>query len=449
MAVGRAIFQLIQGLEAVLVSVIRAALVAAVIAPAIPAVVSAQTAEQDAVQNRSRPDFDAIGIELDELLGIVGMVSPKTIEQKSSPLSSFVVKPTFSVTGGYDSNIFLTENNVVGDKRVEYRPGVTVQSDWGRHSFAVTAFGLLGRYVENTNENFDDYQIQTNGRLDIHDNKKLELLAGVAQRHEERDEEDDPGQGFKPTISFNKFANLTFEYLADVFLTRFSFDVEHQDFKNSAAVNNDARDETIIETSLRLGYEFSPGTSVFVEPNGDMRIFDQSRDAAGNLQDNWAVGSLVGMTVDVTGVTFLEFGVGFEYRSFDNPLFDSEFNFDFSVSHIWNVTDLISLTTDIGRGFEDSATPGVSGVTDYNLSTVLDYEFLDYVIVSAGIGLSLSETGQTNRQDIDVSPTLGVQYLVNENWTAQLDLGYTTRDSNVAGESYDNYSANLGLVLKF
>lgn len=429
--------------------VLRAALMVAVVAPAIPAVVSAQTAKQDAVQNRSRPDFDPIGIELDELLGLVGIVSAKTIEQKSSPLSSFVVKPSFGVTGAYDSNIFLTENNAVGDKRVEYRPQVAIQSDWGRHSFAVTAFGLFGRYVENTDEDFNDYQLQANGRLDIHDNKKLELLAGVAQRHEERDEEDDPGRGFKPTVSFNKFVNLTFEYLADVFLTRLRFDVEHQDFKDSDGVDNDVRDETIIETSLRLGYEFTPGTSVFVEPSGDLRIFDQPRDGAGNLQDNWAVGSLVGMTFDVTGVTFLEFGVGFEYRSFDDPLFGSEFNLDFSVKHIWNVTDLISLTTDIERTFEDSATPGVSGTTEYSLSTTADYEFLDNVIISAGVGLSFSETSQTNREDFDVSPTLGVRYLVNENWTARLDLGYTMRDSSATNESYDNYSASFGLVLKF
>lgn len=431
------------------VPALRAALLVAMVAPAIPAVVSAQTAEQDSVQNRSRPEFDPIGIELDELLGIAGLVSAKTIEQKSSPLSSFVVKPSFGVTGIYDSNIFLTENDAVGDKRVEYRPQVAIQSDWGRHSFAVTAFGLFGRYVENQDEDFNDYQVQTSGRLDIHDNKKLSLSAGVAQRHEERDEEDDPGRGFKPTVSFNKFTNLTFEYLADVFLTRFKFDFEHQDFKDSDGIDNDVRDEAIIKSSLRLGYEFTPGTTVFVEPNADIRTFDQPRDGAGNLQDNWAVGSLVGMTFDVTGVTFLEFGVGFEYRSYEDPLFASEFSFDFSVKHIWNVTDLISLTTELERNFEDSATPGVSGVTEYSLSTAVDYELLDNVIITAGLGVLLAETNQTNRQDTNINPSLRVQYLVNENWTAQLNLRYARRLSNLEGESYENYTAGFGLVLKF
>lgn len=428
-------------------SVLRATLVVAAVATVFPAMVAAQTAEQDSVQNRSRPDFDPIGIELDELLGVVGLVSAKTIEQKSSPLSSFVVKPSFSVTGIYDSNIFLTEDNAVGDKRAEYRPQVAIQSDWGRHSFGITAFGLIGRYAEYTDENFNDYQVQADGRLDIHDNKKLEIQTGIAQRHQERDEEDDPGRGFEPTVSFNRFAKVTFEYQADVFLTRLKFDVEHQDFKNSAGINNDARDVTVMDTSLRLGYESAPGTTVFVEPNGDFRNFDQEQDAAGNLQDNWAAGSLFGMTFDVTGVTFLEFGVGFEYRSFDDPFFDSQLNIDFSLKHIWNVTDLLTITNNMERNFEDSATPGVSGFTTYNFSTAVDYEFLDHIILIGKLGLSLSENSQTSREDTDVNAGLGVKYLVNENWTAQLQLGYETRSSTAIGESYDNYSASFGLTL--
>ena len=230
-------------------------------------------------------------------------------------------------------------------------------------------------------------------------------------------------------------------------MTRLKFDVEHQDFKNSAGINNDARDVTVMDTSLRLGYEFAPGTTVFVEPSGDFRNFDQEQDAAGNLQNNWAAGSLFGMTFDVTGVTFLEFGVGFEYRSFDDPFFDSQLNIDFSLKHIWNVTDLLTITNNMERNFEDSATPGVSGFTTYNFSTAVDYEFLDHIILTGKLGLSLSENSQTSREDTDVNAGLGVKYLVNENWTAQLQLGYETRSSTAIGESYDNYSASFGLTL--
>ncbi len=428
----------------------RLVAVVAVVLPAalLPVAVSAQTAEEDSVLSRGRPDFDSIGIELDELLGVVGLVSKKTIEQKSSPLSSFVVRPSFGITGIYESNIFLTENNEVGDRRVEYKPELVIQSDWGRHSLALTAVGTLGRYVENTDENFNDYQIQLSGRLDIHDNKKLDVVTGVAQRHEERNEEDDPGQGFEPTVSFNRFTDLTFEYFADAVLARYKLKYEHKDYRDAGTFDNDFRDETIIKTSLRLGYEFSPGTIIFVEPNADFRIFDQPRDSAGFLQDSSAFGQLAGVTWDVTGVTFLEVGAGYSYRTYEDPRFESELNFDYSIKAIWNATDIMTLTAELIRSFEDSGTPGESGSLADSGRLSVDYEFLDNIIISSGVTLSFSTTDQSGREDFSVNPTLGVRYLVNENWAARLDLGYSTRESNFAGESYRNFSAGFGLVGK-
>lgn len=414
----------------------------------LPVLAFAQTAEEDSVQNRSRPDFDPIGIELDELLGVIGLVSDKTIEQKSSPLSSFVVKPSFGVTGVYESNIFLTENNAVADKRVEYQPNLVIQSDWGRHSLAMTVAGTIGRYVEATNENFEDYQVQLSGQLEIHDNKKLDAVIGFARRHQERDEEDDPGQGFEPTVSLNYFADLTFEYLADAFLFRPKFSYEYSDFLDSGTFDNDVQDVEIIDMSVRLGYEFSPGSTVFIEPNADFRLFAQARDASGFLQDNNSWGTLIGFTWDLTGVTFLEVAAGFTYREFDDPGFGSEFNFDHSVKGIWNATDVITVTAELGRSFQDSGTPGESGSLVDSGTLSLDYEFLDNVIISSGLALSVSTTDQSGRTDIDVGPSIGVQYFVNENWSAQLNLGYARRNSNFAGESHTNYSAGFGLVGK-
>lgn len=428
----------------------RFAVVAALSIPAalLPAIAIAQTAEEDSVQNRSRPDFDAIGIELDEFLGVIGLVDQKTIEQKSSPLSSFVVKPSFGVTGVYESNIFLTENNTVADKRVEYRPELLIQSDWGRHALALTAASTIGRYVEATDEDFEDYQVQLTGRLDIHDNKKLDAVVGIAQRHQERNEEDDPGRGFEPTVSFNTFADMTFEYLTDALLARYNFSYEYMDFQDSGTFDNDVRDETVIETVFRLGYEFAPGTTIFLEPNADFRIFDQARDAAGLLQDNNAFGTLVGMTWDVTGVTFLEVGAGLSYREFDEPTFASELNFDYFLKGIWNATDVITVTAELARDFEDSGTPGASGTLEDSGQISIDYEFLDNVIISSGLTFSVSNTDQTGREDVNLGPTIGIRYLVNENWSSQLNLGYSKQDSNFDGESFTNFSAGFGLVGK-
>ena len=293
----------------------RIAVLALLAAWVLPVAAHAQTAEDDSVANRSRPDFEPIGIELDELLGMVGLVSEKTIEQKSSPLSSFVVKPSFGITGIYESNLFLAETGAVSDRRIEYNPGIAIQSDWGRHSFAIQAVATLGRYMDLSSEDFDDYQLQFSGKIDIHDNKSLLIDAGIAQRHESRAEEDDPGQGFDPIVSFNNFTDITFEYLADALLARFQLEFEHQDFKDSTGIDNDPRDISLIDLTLRLAYEFTPGTQIFIEPNADFRVFDNKRDSAGILQDNQAYGALLGVTWDLTGVTFAEIGAGITHRT--------------------------------------------------------------------------------------------------------------------------------------
>ena len=134
-----------------------------------------------------------------------------------------------------------------------------------------------------------------------------------------------------------------------------------------------------------------------IEPNADFRLFDQARDASGLLQDNYSFGSLVGFTWDLTGVTFLEIGAGFSIRDYEEPTFDSEINFDYSVKGIWNATDVITVTAELERSFEDSGTPGESGSLLDSATLSLDYEFLDNVIISGGLSLSASTTSTAKR----------------------------------------------------
>ena len=109
---------------------------------------------------------------------------------------------------------------------------------------------------------------------------------------------------------------------------------------------------------------------------------------------------------------------------------------------------MITVTAELARSFADSGTAGESGSLSDTGNLSIDYEFLDNVILSGGMTVSMSTTDQSGREDISFDPKLGVRYLVNENWSAKLDLGYSRRNSNFAGESYTNFSAGFGLVGK-
>ena len=425
-----------------------AALAAAALVAAWGGAASAQTAEEDSVARRSRPDFDPIGIELDEMLGVIGLVGKKEIEQKSSPLSSFVVFPSFGVTTDYVSNLFLAPNGAVSDKRITYTPALSIQSDWGRHSFALVGNANIGRHVETSKEDFEDWQVQANGTLEIHDDKKVSMVAGFARRHSRRNAEDDPGQQFSPIVSENLFFDGNGEYNADAVLLRFRAQVENQDYLNSPGLNNDARDVTIVNLVFRAGYEFVPGTTFFIEPRADFRMFAKKTDAAGLKQDNQGMGALAGITWDLTGVTFAEFGVGFTRRSYDEPSFNSPTNLDFSGKLIWNVTDLLTLTGNLSRATAESTTAGESGVLTTSLDSRLDYEFLDNIIITAGGSVTQSNNQESSRRDKEYSFDTGVTYLVNEYWLARLAVTRSMRRSNAVDKDYDNLSAGFTLTAR-
>ena len=411
----------------------------------IPGGALAQTAEEDSVLNRARPDFDVIGIELDEFLGRFGLVSRKAIEQKSSPLSSFGVFPTFGIAGTYESNVFLARDNEVSDRKVVYSPGVSVTSDWASHSLGFSVSGAIGRHFERKGEDFEDVQVQLNGALEILDNQSASASMGFARRHSSRGSEDDPGEGADPIISHNWFANGGFEYSADPLSIRANIKLEYQDYLGSDGVNNDGRDVLISDYKLRLGYEFTPGTTFFVEPNGDIRRFVKSVDSSGLLQDNQAIGALVGITLDTSGVTFLEFGAGVTHRSYDEPSFQSQTNIDFSGKLIWNPTDLVTLTASTGRATAESNTPGESGVLTTSYSMNLDYAFLDNIILNGGLSYSIGDNQELTRIDKDYATNVGVNYFVNDNWSAAFSVTRSWRTSNFDAESFKALVATVSL----
>src|SRR6185437_9660395 len=76
------------------------------------------------VMERARPDYDRPGVRV----------------------GSFIAKPTIGVNETYDSNIYATPS-ATSDFYTSLTPGISLQSDWGRHALAFNASAdVSGRY---------------------------------------------------------------------------------------------------------------------------------------------------------------------------------------------------------------------------------------------------------------------------------------------------------------
>ena len=411
----------------------------------------AQTAKQDSVQARPRPDFTPFGLELDAMLSTVGLIDRQTVERKSSPLSSFIVFPKFELSTSYVSNLFRVEDDPVSDVIVALEPSLEVASDWANHSLALSGKARIGRHVDNVTEDFEDYQVKLAGSLDLSEALKGQGRMGYARRHEPRSDRDDPGRSAapEPILFTSSTVHLGANYKADAALARFGFDADRLDFDDSGDFDADDRDRIEYGLKARLGYEFVPGTAVFVETGTTLTRYDQERDANGLEQDSQGYRFLVGATWDVTGVVFAEFGAGLLTEEYEEPTYKTETSLNFSGKLIWNPTDLLTVTADLARSIESTRQADVSGVLRTRMSGTVDYGILDNLILTWTVALIEDEFKGSGRKDSLIDTAFKAKYLIDRHWFAGLTVNYENRDSSLAGEDFSNLllSARIGTQL--
>ena len=111
---------------------------------------------------------------------------------------SFLIYPQLTVSEAYDTNVFAVPNNTDDDFITLVQPRVTAQSNFSRNSLNVTAGGNIAFYANNTNENYQDAFIQSNGRVDITRANYFTGALNFGRAHEGRDDpENNPNQSLK------------------------------------------------------------------------------------------------------------------------------------------------------------------------------------------------------------------------------------------------------------
>ena len=82
-------------------------------------------------------------------------------------LGAFTLFPVLDLNLGYDDNVFATPAPTTPSPVVLVRPSVELRSEWLNHSLRLAASGGLGYYANAPSQNFTNYAIQADGRLDI------------------------------------------------------------------------------------------------------------------------------------------------------------------------------------------------------------------------------------------------------------------------------------------
>jgi hypothetical protein len=380
------------------------------------------------VTERARPDYDPIGVRL----------------------GSFFLLPALSVQESYNSNIFATERNEQSDFITSIEPKLDLRSNWNNHALNLHADTRVVRFADFDNEDFEDYTLAADGRLDVQ--RDFRLFGGAAHllRHEQRSSPNNQG-GAEPTeynlTSLNLGAEKQFNRVATRLNAKrdyFSYD----DVRTAAGATIDQgdRDREQTEIALRTGYEFTPLREVYLLGAYNFREYDRRTDRNGLRRDSDGYMLAVGAEYDLTGVTFLDAFVGYMAQDYDDPRLRQISGWTAGAKLTWNVTQLTTITGSLARDVEETILNNASGYFATRAELRADHELLRNLLLNASIGYENDEFEGISRDDDYYLAGIGAKYLMNRFLSVSGGYGYRSRESSQAGADFDENVVFLRLT---
>jgi len=418
-------------------------------------------AVQESVSKQPRPEYQPIGIRLGQFLSFWDSpfsaqtipdpaltplrpgASPKNSAMglRDSQVDSFLLQPSLEADLVFDDNLFRVAQNADTEKIYILRPTLTLASDWLNHALTAQIGGELGRHQDFSGEDYNDFFISAGPRIDVDEYTVLNLKLGYASTHVARGSTDDQLEGAEPSIDTALTVQADWRYQSDKYSTRLLYDFLQSDAKDNGAIERDFLDLRSHTWVFRQGYEFTAGTTVWLQPGLELVDYQQSRDDTGLVRDNQGWTLLAGLTIDRSAVSFLELGLGAMSRSFEQDGQDDFLGLVYQGRLLWNISPLITLDIIAGRSAQLVQSTVSPIAVDDSISLDLAWDPREYLIFGATAALTYSDyetqPGSERKEDA-VAIGFNVQYLMNANLYFEARYDYTQLNSSQAGSDYQS-----------
>ncbi len=382
---------------------------------------SSQTEIQDvrgqSVRDRARPGYDAVGVRA----------------------GSFLVLPKLDVSEQYNDNIYATESDEKSDFITNVSPAVNIKSLWSRHSLNLHAGLSQYWYNSHSSENRLDWNVGADGRLDVLRDTYLTADAGYQQAHEDRGSPNSLASAAEPT-EYDLFdSSLGLHQRFNRVTASLTGTYDNYDYKNvprndGTEINEDARDRKEYLGALRLGYDVSPDTNVYVEGSLNKRDYNQITNGVDRSSDGYA--AVVGSDFKLSRLAEGEVFVGYQKQNYDDEQFSSNGGLAYGAKVNWFVTPLTTVRFSADSTIDESIDPLASGYKAQQVGLGVDHELLRNLVLSGDIAYENDDFGDISRKDDVTSATLGATYLLNNFFAVGLNYGIVDRNSNVSGADY-------------
>jgi hypothetical protein len=378
-------------------------------------------------------------------------------------MDGFLVFSRLGLEGLYDDNIFRTESNKVDDFIWIVSPEVAARSNWKRHALNFSAAADLGRYSDNTDEDYDDWEIAVDGRCDVGAGAAVLAGGGVAQRHLDRGEPDAPGRAAEPTVLLVPKAFVRYVHgpskislSAEGNYTRFDFDDVAR--IGGGKIDQQFRNRNDFGLEINSGFEFAPRRRALLQFNGSRREYDNDQELAPDVfaeRSSWGYQVLAGFDFDFSGIFFGEFLLGYQQRIYDDQIFPNISAPAVAGSIDWNITSLTTISVTLDQSIQETTARFFSGYVQTRGVVTVDHEMLRNFILRIGGSVEKQdyEGIENAERDIDFYRAgIGIQYLMNRYLYIKAGYNYIKKEENSnlitsggAERDFENNQVFIGL----
>jgi hypothetical protein len=383
----------------------------------------------ETVMKRGRPDYDPLGMRM----------------------GAFIVHPSLSVVGTYDSNVFATSSGEKSDFYVSELPTLSIGSDWNQHAIALTVSGAFKQYASHSSEDVNNFTVEASGRYDVSNGEYFSVDAIYQLLHEDRQDPNATASAKNPIeykvmggdlVYVRQKARLWFRI--DNTLT--AYDFNNASTAGGATIPENFRDRIEYVIAPRLNYEIQPGYNAFLRVIGNERQYFSQELGAGPMGENvrrnshgWEVDA--GTAIAISPISTAEVYVGYLKQYYENPLFKSPSGVAFGANLIWNVTPVTTIRGGFSQAVAETTLENASSSLETSVQLTAEHELLRNLLLLASVGFTHDDYQQMgpSRNDNTFGVDVGARYLVNRNWTASLDVNYSQRDSSIGNHISGNY----------
>jgi len=383
----------------------------------------------ETVKSRPKPELDPLGIKAGD----------------------FIFSPKATLSDSYNDNIMSASDGEISDHIVQLELKGTLKSDWNLHSVKVSGDVKVLRYIDNPDEDYEDYKFTSDGRYDLSTDLNITGGADILFGHESRSSPDDAG-GIEPTL-YRKFTiDGGFDNSLDPYSIRGGFVIDKYDYDDvtttGGEVNNDDRDRMESIANIRGGYEFTPESEAFMRLELNNRSYKDALDDNGYNRDSNGFEVTGGLSFDLTGITFGNVFAGYRLQSFRDDSLKRARGPSAGLDITWNASPITTVTGSIERTVEETTSTGASGVFRTKTTIGVDHELLRNMIVDGKLTYTLNDYVGIGRKDKEPKLNFGIDYKLFRNLYSKFNYNYSKRDSTADGSDYRQHVYKIQLSIQ-